>query len=152
MKSYIAIALLSSLVITGCGETPSDLGERVKRELREKKEHFESLDNLNSFTTFLNNQDAWSDDAKKSIRDSFVFAQNISGAVNPEFAGSSIESIEMAIACSITLLNDKREIDLFTSNLKDSVENHEAKVKLISQINNAKNMVANSAINKENCR
>lgn len=147
---FIYPIMLSALTL-GCGDDPSSLGNEVARELKERKESFESAGTVNKFTSFLNNQNNLSHEVKLRLLHSLEFAQRFSGTVNPSLAGSSIESFEMAIACSMTILSNEDEIDFFTDNLLNSVDDGEARIKLLKQINNAKNAMLSSVVNKKNC-
>jgi hypothetical protein len=150
MNKQVLIISFASL-LTACGDTPSDLGKEVQDKLTEQKASFESSATKERFDAFLKNHTALSQKAQSSAQEAFKFAQDLSSIVDPERARSVIESGEMAIACTITMLKEKEKIDLFIENLMQSVTDVQSKLLLLEQIEDARARVANSAINKENC-
>lgn len=146
------LSLITFIVfISGCGDTPSTIGQKVQDRLAQQKESFESESTENKVSEFISDQKNWSSEAKDSVKNAFAFAQDLSGMVKPSTVKNGIESGEMAIACTITLLKDDNEVELFTKNLLGMVENHESKLELLGQITEAKIKIANAAIKKENC-
>jgi hypothetical protein len=150
MKKNIILITIASLM-TACGDTPSDLGQQVQDKLVEQKTSFESSSAKDRFNNFLRDHTALSTKAQSSAADAFRFAQDLSAIVDPDKARSVIESGEMAIACTITMLKEKDKIDRFLDNLMQSVTDVQSKVVLLEQIEDARARVANSAINRENC-
>jgi hypothetical protein len=148
-KLPLSIAVF--LLLSACGDTPSDLGSQVYEKMTKQKESFESNENITSVRNFISNQDNWSEKAKEVASNSFDIAQNASKLFNPELAKIGIESSEMVIACAFTLLSSEEEKALFIDNLINSMDDTESKIELVKQIKIAQEKVTSAAIKKENC-
>lgn len=150
MKKCILVIAVASL-ITACGDTPSNLGKKVQDKLTEQKISFESSTAKEKLDAYLRNNTALNSEARLSVSKAFKFAQDLSAIIEPNRARNIIESGEMAIACTITMLKEKDKVDQFLDNLMQSVTDVESKLILLEQIDEARARVISSAVNKENC-
>lgn len=150
LSKLVGIAF-TSLLITACGDSPSNLGKQVQAKLEQQKSAFESNRNQSDFNNFINNSH-WSPELKRTATDAMNNALSLSAKVNPEHARAAIESSEMALGCTLVLIQDPHEVDLFISNATNSISNDDARYDLALQFIKAKKLILQSAITKETCR
>lgn len=143
--------VLTSLLITACGDSPSELGRQVQDKLEQQKNAFESNRNQSEFNNFINDSH-WSPELKRTARDAMNNVLSLSAKVNPAHARNALESSEMALGCTLVLIQDPHEMDAFISNATNSINNNDARYELAQQFIRAKNLISKSAITKETCR
>src|SRR5690606_2833684 len=104
-----------------------------------------------SFTDFIDNHYQWTPEAKSIVVAAFDRTVSISRLVSPEKIRSAIEGGEMGIACLFTILGNEAAIDDFTSDVVASIDDVESKMNMLETLTNAKIMVMQSIITRENC-
>lgn len=150
-KLLLCCVSASVLVLTGCGDSPSNLGSLAKEKLAQQKNAFESQANQNKVKNFIS-QSSWSPELKQSAFNAFNEALAFSSSVNPEYAQKAVESGEMGVACMFTLMRDSNEVDRFISNATNSISDNQARMALAGQLIEAKKLVATSVVTRENCK
>jgi hypothetical protein len=150
LHRFFLIGIIFSM-LSGCGDTPSDIGSDVQDRLAKQKVLLESNETKKVIERYISSQDRWSDDAKHTANSAFNFVRGVSNMLDPELAKDGIESSEMAIACALTLMRSDDETFAFIKNLNNSIDDDGARVELLKQIKVANSKVVNAAVKKENC-